>query len=280
MPRHAALACATGPRYDRPMKLTDWHAHSDLSYCADPAMTLEVFRAALDDPQSLLARQAITNHGFQAYFPSGIAWSWSFLDEPELLDQYRERGERRLLELHGRIRAVNDDRFLFGVEVELMADGRLTLTDAVRAKTDVVLGSVHVLPKAYGEPEEKDAIFDAFLRYTRDLLAARVDVLAHPFRWLHDLAPDIPRDLVKETVALVRRAGAAMELNACDKGMAVIAMIQESVAAGVPIALATDAHAPAEVGRLDKHIETIRRAGFDPRDVHFYQGRIPDPPAR
>ena len=57
------------------MKLFDAHAHTTVSYCAAPDLTVDVYRAALDDPAGCLGRQAITNHGFQAYFPEDIAWS-------------------------------------------------------------------------------------------------------------------------------------------------------------------------------------------------------------
>jgi histidinol phosphatase-like PHP family hydrolase len=253
--------------------LTDCHAHTELSYCADGGLTLEAYRKVLDAPGCLTARQALTNHGFQAYFPADLAWSWEFLDQPELFDQYASRGDAKLLGFKEAVTAFGDPRLLFGVEVELMADGRLTLTDAVRREAQLVLGSLHILPRAYDKGAARARIFESFFAYVRDLAASRVDVLAHPFRWLKETQAVIPDECIKETVAIAKAYGVAIELNTRDRGLAAEALVCECAAAGVPLALATDAHSLAEIGRLEPLLELIARAGFDIERIALFEGR-------
>jgi histidinol phosphatase-like PHP family hydrolase len=257
------------------VKYFDAHGHTNVSYCGDPELTLDVYQAALDDPRGLLGRQAITNHGFQAYFPSDIAWSWAFLDDPALFDRYRARGDERLLGVRDAIRALGDDRFLFGVEVELMADGRLTASAAVRDAAEIIVGSLHELPRSYGYEESStdEEGFRAFIAYTRALAGSGVDVIAHPLRWLGDAIGAAPRELIVEVVRMADEHGCAVELNTSGSQIGQIELIRQAVAEEVPIALGTDAHRPADVGRLGPHLALIREAGFDPQAIAVYRGR-------
>jgi histidinol phosphatase-like PHP family hydrolase len=250
----------------------DVHGHTNLSYCASEDLTLEVYREALDDPNGLLARQGITNHGFQAYFPPHLAWSWVFLDDPSLFDRYRARGDERLLAHGEEIEALRDDRFLFGVEVELMADGRLTVSEVVREKVDLVLGSLHVLPRSYEQGERVEDHYEAFLAYNRDLAASGVHVIAHPFRWVWETTGVVAHELVAEFVRMAAAAGVAVELNLRGGSAAHLSLIREAAAARVPLAFGTDSHAPHEVGRLEGHIKYLDLAGFEPADIVLYDG--------
>ncbi len=259
------------------MKLLDAHAHTNLSYCAARDLTIAVYQAALDDPRSLLGRQALTNHGFQAYFPENLAWSWAFLDRPELFDEYEERGNDVLLSFRDELMSLADDRFLFGVEVELMGDGRLTVSPSVRETADLVVGSLHVLPRAYDRGSAPGDLYAAFFDYYRDLLATGVDVLAHPLRWLEGEGRIVAPEAIKELVALVAEYGAAVELNLRGDHLSVLTLIRETAAAGVPLALATDAHSVAEVGRLEEHLRLIRLAGCDPEEITIFNGHTQSP---
>ncbi len=255
------------------MELFDVHAHTNLSYCATEDLTPEVYRSALDDPNGILGRQALTNHGFQAYFPPDLAWSWRWLDKPELFDRYRERGDERLLGFRSQVEAMKDDRLLFGVEVELMADGRLTCSDVVFRQADILIGSLHMMPEAYQSGMSPTELIDAYLLYTRDLCASGVDVLGHPFRWLLETLGFVSPALITEVVSICASHGVAVELNVRAGSAGLTTLIREAVGAGVPLALATDAHSPGEVGRLEGHLEAIKKAGFDIAEVLLYEGR-------
>lgn len=253
--------------------LTDCHAHTELSYCADGVLTIEVYRAVLDDPGCIIARQALTNHGFQAYFPPDIAWSWEFLDRPALFDRHVTRGDERLLAFKEELENCRDDRLIFGVEVELMGDGRLTISDALRAEAQLLLGSLHVMPRAYHKGYAPAQAIESFFAYLRDLAASGIDVIAHPFRWLRESDVPVPQECVEETVAIAKAHGLALELSARSRGEPAAALIKECAAAGVPLALATDAHSLAEVGRLQPVVEQIERAGFTIDRVPLFDGR-------
>jgi histidinol phosphatase-like PHP family hydrolase len=255
--------------------LTDCHAHTDLSYCADAGLTLEIYRSVLDSPGCLVKRQALTNHGFQAYFPPDLAWSWEFLDAPGLFDQYAARGDAKLLAFKEELVACKDARFLFGVEVELMGDGRLMITDAMRKETDLILGSLHMLPRAYYKGAAHTKVYESFFAYVRDLAASGIDVLAHPFRWLRETQRIIPEDCVKETVAIAKAHRVAIELNTRDRDASALVLVRECAAAGVPLALATDAHSVVEIGCMEALVELIECAGFKLDKVVLFDGRRP-----
>lgn len=257
------------------MKYTDWHAHTNLSLCARGDMTLEVYQAALEDPHSLLERQALTNHGFQVYFPPEIAWSWSFLDDPSCFDEFMDRGDEKLLSFNREIEEFGEERFLFGVEAELMGDGRLTVSERVKREAEVILGSLHEMPASYQKGCTKEDMFGSFLAYTRDLSASGIDIIAHPLRWLAHNFTEVPPDLVKETVAISRETGVAIELNPRIREPLLLLLIRETIEAGVPMAFATDAHSPRSVGRFEQHLRLIEYAGYDVGEVNFYTGVRP-----
>jgi len=251
------------------VELFDAHAHSKHSYCANEDLELSVYQEALDSPYNMLARQAITNHGFQAYFPSDIAWSWIFLDQYELFDKYKSRGDDALFSCKEEIEAC-DDRFVFGVEVELMGDGRLTISPEVRKETGLLLGSLHVLPKAYEGDGSRDDIYAGFIKYTRELAAAGVDVIAHPFRWVSSNMGSVPSEIIDEVISIAGEFDVAVELNIRGQSIPRPLLIQKVVRAGLTLSLATDAHRPSEVGDFETHLEFISLADLNPADIDFF----------
>lgn len=256
------------------VKLFDAHAHSKLSYCANETLDLDVYKKALDAPGTLLGRQGITNHGFQAYFPSDIAWSWIFLDQYDLFDQYKNRGDDLLLACKAEIEAF-DDRLVFGIEVEMMGDGRLTVTPEVQKESGLILGSLHVLPAAYEGDGSPDALLSGFVRYTRDIAASGIHVLAHPFRWMAANLGHVPHEILQEVLAIARDNDLAVELNIRGHSISRVLLVQAVQRAGLKLSLGSDAHAAREVGKLDEHVAFIRDAGYRLEDINFFEG----PPA-
>ncbi len=252
------------------MKYFDSHAHTNLSYCADNSMTLELYRQMLDAPDSLVGCQGITNHGFQAYFPSDIAWSWSFLDSPHLFDQYKQRGDDLLLQFKEELEGF-DKRFIFGVETELMADGRLTVSDEVKAETDLLIGSLHVFPEAYTTYAGREDFLKGFIEYTRDIARTGIHILAHPFRCLTSEIDFIPREIIVETIAIAKEHDIAIELNARGRTISRLMLVREVAEAGATLSLATDAHTIVEAGDLSPHLAWIKNAGYLPEELELLQ---------
>lgn len=160
------------------------------------------------------------------------------------------------------VRALPTDRCraLVGAEVKVLnAQGELDIADAVRRECALVMASVHRFP---GETDirkgrdagysEEQAVGIEFELARAALRAGGFDILGHPFGMAYrrfGYAP--PQRLIRELARECARAGIAFEVNARyhDRPAEMIALCLEEKA---PLSLGSNAHAPEEVGRLQK----------------------------
>jgi histidinol phosphatase-like PHP family hydrolase len=255
------------------MLFDDFHAHTSLSYCAEDPISPRDYADAI--ARGALRRAAITNHGFALYFPEDLAWSWRYMTDPSLFDEYREWGNRRILPHLDEVESLRGQGLLTGMEVEMMADGRLTVDPEVRKRLDVLVGSVHWLP---AEGLKEPRILDLWMDHTRALVRTGIDILGHPLRWLSTKVAQLPGEAVPFVVDLAREAGAALEINshyivALDRDL-----LLEAVRQGVPVTFSTDSHCLAEIGCFDYHRKLLDEAVLRPEDLRFWEpGRCADP---
>jgi histidinol phosphatase-like PHP family hydrolase len=142
-----------------------------------------------------------------------------------------------------------------GLEVELDGDGQLTCRDADRDWADVLIGAIHWLARDAGR--QRSGEFDeSFLATCRGLCEAGVDVLAHPLRPYSSQHRPWPTHLYGELADLLSATGTAVELN-LHKAEPDAAFFAECVRRGVPVALASDAHATWQVGLLNRHLAIL-----------------------
>jgi len=156
-------------------------------------------------------------------------------------------------ELEGRIRIFT------GIEVDILADGALDLSDEVLAQMDIVIASVH---SRFDQPYE-----EMTARILRAIENPYVRILGHPTGRL--LLRREPYEL--NTAAILRRAaelGVAMAHNAaperldlCDRDLR---MAKEL---GCKIVINTDAHTTRVLGQMGYGIRQLRRAWLIPQDV-------------
>jgi DNA polymerase (family 10) len=172
--------------------------------------------------------------------------------------------DERALEHIRNIREVDTDmagkiRVFAGIEVDILGDGTLDLSNEVLAKMDVVIASVHSL---FSQPRE-----EMTARILRAIENPYVRILGHPTgrkllsRDAYDL--DLP--------AILRRAaelGVAVEHNAdpnrldlCDRDLRIA---KES---GCRVAINTDAHHVSSLEKMRYGIRQLRRAWLTPADV-------------
>jgi len=173
------------------------------------------------------------------------------LDRAKLLRQWQA-----LDELDG---AVPGLTVLRGMEVDVLADGTLDMDDDLLERMDVVVVSVH------GRFELEEA------RQTERVVTAlahpSVNVLGHPTGRLLGQRDGFAIDL-DAVIAAAREHDVALEINAhparldLDDRWARVA-----AKAGVPIAINTDAHGPAELGLLPHGVLQARRAWLEPQQV-------------
>ncbi len=240
--------------------LFDSHAHTScLSYCCDPEITPETYRQALREHPEL-AGVAITNHGFATYFPLETAWAAEFMQNPGMFDRHLDFGNRRLEKHLQEVEPLLAEGIYTGFEVEMMADGRLTLDPAFRGRLDVLIGSVHFMP---GFEPGSAGLQEAWWAHTERLLDSGIDVLGHPFRWLaRNGRVEVTEEMIRRLVRMAKAAGVALELNSHMRIPGDVLLLRECMEAGVPVTLATDSHSLAEIADLGYPLSVVGAAGL------------------
>ncbi len=162
-----------------------------------------------------------------------------------------------------RIRALDDELddllLLAGIEVDILADGRLDLPDESLAELDWVVASVH----SHFDQSEK--------RMTERLLAAidsgLVDCLGHPTGRMIGKRDPIAFDFERVLAACAER-GVRLEINAHPERLDLPPeLCQRAAAAGVELVIVTDAHAAADLDLLEYGVWSARRGWLGRRDV-------------
>ena len=150
-------------------------------------------------------------------------------------------------------------RLLHGCELEVRADGDLDYDDALLAKFDVVVASVHV-----GRRQPKKEL-------TRRTLNAihnpNVDIIAHPSGRMIQTRDDL--DLDWEAVyAEAARTGTALEMNGSPHRLDLsVERARRAVEVGCLLTIDSDAHKTAELDFVRWGITQARRAWVEPRVV-------------
>jgi DNA polymerase (family 10) len=171
--------------------------------------------------------------------------------------------ERRLLEQLDEVDAVNADLrdlvVLKGIEVDILEDGRLDLSDDVLARLDVVVASVHSKFNLSREQQTE--------RILRALDHPHVAILGHPTGRLLLERPGYELDM-ERIIAHARQRGCFLELNAhperLDLNDVHARMARD---AGVLISIDSDAHSPRDLALAAHGIVQARRAWLGPADV-------------
>jgi len=171
--------------------------------------------------------------------------------------------DKRAVEHIARIRAANDQidgiTIMAGVEVDILADGELDLSDSVLEQMDVVVASVH---SAFNQ--EPQQMTDRLLRAVNN---KKVSILGHPTGRLL-----LRRDAYAFDMDAVLKAAlekkVAMELNAypdrLDLNDVHLRMARER---GVKIVINTDAHHTSHFEKIKYGILEARRAWLTAGDV-------------
>jgi DNA polymerase (family 10) len=218
----------------------DLHMHTQAS---DGANTIaEMVAAARQRGMNYIA---ITDHSKRVSMARG-------LDESRLLAQWES------------IDAFNasqpdDFRVLKGIECDILESGPMDLADEVLAQADWVIGSIH-----YGQKQSREQITD---RIVGALSNPHVDIIAHPTGRLLGSRPPYDVDLEAVIEAAVEHKK-ALELNASPMRLDLSeANLMSAVAAGVVIAINTDAHSTDGMGVMRYGVLQARRALIETSQV-------------
>jgi DNA polymerase (family 10) len=170
-----------------------------------------------------------------------------------------DRALQHIERIHAADREAGGIRIFAGIEVDILGDGALDLSDSVLAKMDLVIASVHSHFKQ--SPEEM----------TRRLLRAienpNVSMLGHPTGrlLLRREAYAFDLDAVLKAAAQNR---VAMELNAfpdrldlCDRHLRLAHNL------GVKVVINTDSHHTSHLQNIKYGVAQARRAWLTPADI-------------
>ncbi len=171
--------------------------------------------------------------------------------------------DARAVQHIARIRAANDQiegiTIMAGIEVDILTDGALDLSDSVLEQMDVVVTSVH---SAFNQDSQQ--MTDRLLRA---LSNGNVSILGHPTGRLLLRRDAYPFDMDAVLKAALANK-VAMELNAypdrLDLNEVHLRMARER---GVKIVINTDAHHTTHFEKIKYGILQARRAWLTPSDV-------------
>jgi DNA polymerase (family 10) len=171
--------------------------------------------------------------------------------------------DKRAVEHIARIRAANKTvggiRIFAGIEVDILADGALDLSDSVLEQMDVVIASVH--SHFDQSPEEMTE------RLLKAISNPNVSLIGHPTGRLLLRRDSYAFDMERILEAAARNK-VAMELNAypdrLDLGDRNLRMAKQR---GVKIVINTDSHHTTHMEKIRFGVLQARRAWLTPNDV-------------
>ncbi len=229
--------------------IVDCHAHTEFAYCgrgitADDAIA----RARLFGLRGI----DLVEHAPQLYVAADDFWAGRHVRVPGL---WRHNPAARMEAFLERMRPKRDSFTRIGLEVEVDAGGALILNDADRARVDLLVGAVHFLPE---DPRKMtDAEFDiAFIRAHEQLLAHRLDILAHPTRMYAVRGRPVPQAVRTALLDLLCATHTAAEINFHVQPPEV-EFLRQCVARGIALTTGSDAHVPEEMADFHQHIALL-----------------------
>jgi DNA polymerase (family 10) len=172
--------------------------------------------------------------------------------------------DRRALEHIRRIREVDEEmegriRVFPGIEVDILADGALDLSDEVLAQMDVVIGSVHTL---FSQPEAQMTE-----RVLRAMENPYMRILGHPTGRLLLRREPFQMDM-RAVLQRAAELGVAVEHNSfpdrldlCDRDLRLAKEL------GCAIAVNTDSHHTSHLDHMRYGVRQLRRAWLGKHDV-------------
>jgi len=161
--------------------------------------------------------------------------------------------------LAGRTRRGSGVRVFAGVECDILPDGRLDYDDGLLDRLDFVIATLHTWDEQVSKTLTE--------RVLRAIEHPRVRFLAHPTGRLLGGVPGYSLDMAR----ILERAGELgvwVEVNARPERLDLDWRWGETARRrGVRVAISPDAHAAADLGRLDLGVGAARKGGFAASDV-------------
>jgi DNA polymerase (family 10) len=217
----------------------DLHVHTN--WTDGTASIEEMVRAAKAKGYAYVA---ITDHSRHVTVAHGM-------DAARLLKQLDE-----IERINEKVSGIN---VLKGIELDILADGKLDLPDKVLSRLDLVIAAVH-----YKFDMSRAAQTDRIIRAMDN---SHVSIIAHPTGRLIG-ERDAYAINVERLIEAAHERGCALELNAQPERLDLSDIhVQAAKAGGVKIAISTDAHAPAALDFMRYGVDQARRGWLEADDV-------------
>lgn len=148
---------------------------------------------------------------------------------------------------------------LRGIEVEILEDGRLDLSDAVLGRLDLVVGAVH---SAFGLSRARQTA-----RVQRAMDHPNFSILAHPNGRLFGTRGPCEIDM-ERVIRHARERGCFLELNSQPERLDLFDLqARQAKDAGVAVVISSDAHVGTDFRWLQFGIDQARRGWLEADDV-------------
>lgn len=199
-------------------------------------------------------RYAVTDHSLYMGMVNG-------------LDGARLREQRREIDAYNAAmqRAGEAFQLLQGIEVDILPDGALALSDDVLAQLDWVVASPHV------SLHQNRPI--ATERILRAIYNEHVDCIGHPTGriLLRRQGSDLDMDAILEAAA---ETGTVLEIDGAYPRLDLDAeYVKRAVAMGIRVAIDSDAHGLADLANIEYGVLTARRGWAEAK--HVVNGQLP-----
>jgi DNA polymerase (family 10) len=187
---------------------------------------------------------AITDHSQALGMTGG-------LDEEDLKKQWKEI--QAVQKRHPRI------TILKGLEVDILADGSLDLSDAMLKRLDVVIVSIH---SRFQLPKEAQT-----RRVLKALQHPEVNIFAHPTARLINRRDPVELDM-EEVLKVAAEHGVAVEVNAQPERLDLNDIhIKRALELGCKLTINTDAHSTQDLQFMRYGVDQARRGWAQKEDV-------------
>lgn len=154
---------------------------------------------------------------------------------------------------------LDDFVVLKGVEVDILADGRLDLSEQILSRLDIVVAAVH-----YKFDLSRAAQTERIIRAMDN---RHVSILAHPTGRLIGERESYEVDMERLMMAAHER-DVYLEINAEPERLDLNDVhVQSAKSLGLKLAISTDAHSVAALGYMRFGVDQARRGWLEPADV-------------
>jgi len=231
--------------------LFDTHVHTELAYCAADTNVADCVRLA---GRMGLDGLCFTEHAAQLYVTAEQFWSAEFIFNPDLW----KAGSRERMDAYFRLtEPYRGPSVRVGLEAEIDRNGELTVRPEDRRRLDLIAGAIHWLP------EDTDGMTDAqltaaFLRTTERLLAASVDILVHPMRFIGKQRP-IAAEINAAVADMLAATNTVAEIN-YHLNTPELPFVAACIERGVKLTLGSDTHKLSEFGDFAAGLALLRQA--------------------